>query len=63
LPPDRLSWLAIMAAWLLASFGTGALLGLLYKRLHPELAFYKLWAFWTVVVSLLAAAAFAIGVV
>ncbi|MEX2583839.1 MAG: hypothetical protein WD766_11225 [Gemmatimonadota bacterium] len=49
-----IEWLAISAAWLIGSFGSAALLALLYRRLHPELSFHKLWVFWTVVVSLLA---------
>jgi hypothetical protein len=56
----RLGWLAISAAWLVGSFGSSAVLALLYRRLHPELSFYKLWAFWAVVVSMLALAIFAL---
>lgn len=40
-------WLPVAAAWLVGAFGGGAALAWLYKRLHPTLAFYKLWAFWT----------------
>ena len=42
-------WVVVGAAWMLGSFGSGAALALLYKRLHPELAFYKLWALWSAV--------------
>ena len=52
-------WLVVCIVWLAASFGTAALLATLYKRLHPELSFHKLWALWTVVVSLVAAAVLA----
>ena len=55
---DRLSpteWLIFSAVWLIAAFGTAALLAALYKRLHPELSFHKLWAMWAVVVSVIAA--------
>jgi hypothetical protein len=46
-----LSWLILAAAWMVGAFGGGAALAWLYKRLHPSLAFYKLWAFWTMVLS------------
>lgn len=45
----------LLAAWGMGSLGSGAALAWLYKRLHPSLAFYKLWAFWTTVVSLIGA--------
>jgi hypothetical protein len=60
---DRVGWLIVSAAWLLGSFGSGALLALLYKRLHPELSYHRLWAFWTVVVSVVAAVVLALGLV
>ena len=44
-------FLPLAAAWLLGAFGGGAALAWLYKRLHPELAFYKLWALWTTVLG------------
>lgn len=44
-------WLMISVAWLVGSFGSGYLLARLYKRLHPELSLHKLWAFWTVILS------------
>jgi hypothetical protein len=56
------AWLAIGAAWLVGTFGGGWLLARLYKRLHPELAFYKLWAAWAAVLNGLAAVVFAFGV-
>lgn len=54
-------WLVILAAWAVGSLGSAAALAWLYRRLHPSLAFYKLWAFWTMVVSLIAAAVLAFG--
>ena len=38
-------------AWMIGTFGGGAALAWLYKRLHPELAFYKLWALWSALLS------------
>jgi hypothetical protein len=53
-------YLPIVLAWLVGAFGCGAALAWLYKRLHPELAFYKLWALWTMVLSAGAAVVLAI---
>ena len=36
---------------MIGTFGGGAALAWLYKRLHPDLAFYKLWALWSAVLS------------
>ena len=36
---------------MVGAFGSGAALAWFYKRLHPSLAFYKLWAFWTMVIA------------
>ena len=44
-------WAAMGAAWLVGTFGGGAALAWLYRRLHPGLAFYKLWAFWSAVLG------------
>ncbi len=43
--------LLVAVAWVLGGFGGGAALAYLYKRLHPSLSFYKLWAFWTMILS------------
>jgi hypothetical protein len=60
---DRAAWLLISLAWLVGSFGSGAILAALYKRLYPSLSFYKLWALWTSVLSVTAALIFALGLV
>lgn len=54
-------WLLVGAAWLVGAFGGGAALAALYKRLYPQLAFYKLWAAWAMILSAAAALAFAFG--
>jgi len=46
-----LGWTLFAAAWMIGTFGGGAALAWLYKRLHPELAFYKLWALWSALLS------------
>jgi hypothetical protein len=60
-PGDAAGWALVGAAWLLGAFGGGWILARLWKRLHPDLAFYKLWATATAVLSGLAALAFAFG--
>jgi ABC-type phosphate/phosphonate transport system permease subunit len=62
-PATLAQWLPIAAAWLLGSFGCGAALAWLYKRLHPQLAFYKLWAFWSAVLGGIVALVLAFGLV
>ena len=47
---------------MLGTFGGGWMLACLYKRLHPSLAFYKLWAFWSMVLGGIVALLFALGV-
>jgi hypothetical protein len=59
----RLHWMIIGIVWLAAAFGSGAALAWFYQRLYRGLSFYKLWAFWTVVASVVAAAVFALGLV
>ena len=56
-------WAAVAAAWLLGTFGGGAALAWLYKRLHPQLAFYKLWAFWSATLGGVVALLIGLGVV
>ena len=56
-------WLIVGAAWMLGTFGGGWVLARIYKRLHPSLAFYKLWAFWSMLLGGMVALIFAFGVV
>ena len=56
-------WAAIALAWLVGAFGGGAALAALYKRLYPRLAFYKLWAAWTMILAGVTALVFAFGLV
>ena len=57
------AWALVGAAWMVGAFGGGWLLARLYKRLHPSLAFYKLWALWSAVLGGIAALVFAFGLV
>jgi hypothetical protein len=56
-------WLIIGAAWFAGAFGGGWMLAWLYKRLHPSLSFYKLWAFWSAILSAVVTLLFAFGAV
>ncbi len=56
-------WLVVGLAWCVGTFGCGWILARLYKRLHPQLAFYKLWAFWSAVLGGVVALMFALGMV
>ncbi len=44
-------WAVLALAWMVGAFGGGWVLAWLYKRLHPQLAFYKLWALWAMVLA------------
>jgi hypothetical protein len=56
-----LGWAIVALVWLLVALASGAALAWLYKRLHPGLAFYKLWAFWTMILSAIVALALGLG--
>ena len=55
------AWLIISIVWLAGAFGSGYLLARLYKRLHPGLSLYKLWALWTVILSTIAGVILLLG--
>jgi hypothetical protein len=56
-------WLIVAAAWMLGTFGGGWVLAWLYKRLHPSLSFYKLWATWSMLLGGAVALVLAFGLV
>jgi hypothetical protein len=56
-------WMVIGLAWFVGTFGCGWVLARLYKRLHPQLAFYKLWAFWSAILGGVVALLIAFGAV
>jgi hypothetical protein len=55
-------WTAVALGWMIGAFGGGAALAWLYKRLYPGLAFYKLWALWSMFLSAAVAVLLAFGV-
>jgi hypothetical protein len=58
---SQLGWLIVSLVWLIAAFGSGAALAWFYRRMYPSLSFYKLWALWTTLLSVVAAVVFALG--
>ncbi len=52
----------LLVVWVAASSGTGYLLALLAGRIHSGLSLRKLWLFYTVLMAVLVAATFLIGV-
>ena len=52
---------ALAVVWVVASSGTGFLLALLARRVHPSLSLAKLWFFYTVLMALLVAFVFTLG--
>jgi hypothetical protein len=60
---ERVYWGILGVVWLSCAFGSSAALAAFVRRLHPELSFYKLWAMWAIIVSLVAAAVFALDLV
>ncbi len=51
----------LLLVWMAGSSGTGLLLALLAKRIHPGLSMLKLWLFYTVLMAALVAVVFLIG--
>jgi hypothetical protein len=58
---DAVVMVVLAVVWMLASAGTGALLALLAKRIHPSLSFVKLWFFYTILMGTLVAVVLLIG--
>ena len=51
----------LLCVWMAASSGSGFLLALLAKRIHPGLSTVKLWLFYTVLMAMLVAVVFLIA--
>jgi len=58
---EPLSLILLLAVWMASSSGTGLLLALLAKRIHPGLSMIKLWLFYTVLMAVLVGLVFLIG--
>ena len=60
-PMDAYVLGVLLLVWAAASTGTGYLLALLARRIHPGLSLPRLWLFYTVLMATLVAAVFLIG--
>jgi hypothetical protein len=58
---EPLALIVLLLIWMASSSGTGLLLALLAKRLHPGLSMVKLWLFYTVLMAMLVAVVFLIA--
>jgi hypothetical protein len=58
---DLMVWIVLLVVWTAASSGSGFLLALLAKRIHPALSLRKLWLFYTALMAMLVAVVFLIG--
>lgn len=52
---DWLLYLVLLMLWAAAATGSGAVLALIAKRMHPGLSFRKLWVFYSVLTAVLVA--------
>jgi hypothetical protein len=55
---DPISLAVLCAVWVAASSGSGFMLALLAKRIHPGLSLVKLWLFYSVLMAILVAFVF-----
>lgn len=51
----------LAVVWVVSSSGTGLLLALLARRIHPGLSLVRLWFFYTILMALLVAFVFILG--
>ena len=58
---DFVSLAVLSLVWATAASGTGILLALLARRIHPGLSLVRLWFFYTVLMALLVGMVFLIG--
>jgi hypothetical protein len=58
---DLFSLGVLALVWVAAASGTGFLLALLARRIHPSLSLVKLWFFYSVLMALLVAFVFLMG--
>ena len=55
------SLFVLSLVWVAAASGTGLLLALLAKRIHPGLSLVRLWFFYTLLMASLVAVVFLLG--
>ena len=58
---DLIPLSVLSVVWVAACSGTGLLLALLARRIHPDLSLTKLWFFYTILMAVLVAFVLLIG--
>lgn len=59
-----MSWVAysvLFSVWAASAAGSGAVLALIAKRLHPGLSYRKLWVFYSLLMACAVALVLAVG--
>jgi hypothetical protein len=58
---DLMVWIVLLVVWTAASSGSGFLLALMAKRIHPGLSLVRLWLFYSALMATLVAVVFLMG--
>ena len=58
---DPLSWTVLLLVWMTAATGSGFVLALLARRIHPGLSLVRLWIFYTILMATLVAVVFLVA--
>ncbi len=59
---EPLALVILLGVWVVAASGTGFLLALLARRIHPSFSLARLWFFYTVLMAVLVAFVLLLGV-
>ncbi len=55
------AYAVLAGVWVVSSLGTGWILALLARRIHPALSLLKLWVFYSTLMAFLVAVVFLVG--
>lgn len=55
------AYVALAGVWVASALGTGWILALLARRIHPSLSLVKLWVFYSTLMAFLVAVVFLVG--
>lgn len=55
------AYAVLAGVWVASSLGTGWILALLARRIHPALSLLKLWVFYSILMAFLVAVVFLVG--
>ena len=56
-----MAYLVLLVVWIAASLGSGWLLALLARRMHPSLSLVRLWVFYSGLMAFLVAVVLLVG--